>query len=71
MKLIKIYMALAIITTSIFGCTTQEQIQCEELFQTKVELEKNVEMYATVWERVVDERNISLIDTLFLTQTQQ
>ena len=47
-------MALAIIITSIFGCTTQEQIQCEELFQTKVELEKNVEMYATVWERVVD-----------------
>jgi steroid delta-isomerase-like uncharacterized protein len=65
MKHIKIYMALAIIITSIFGCTTQEQIQCEELFQTKVELEKNVEMYATVWERVVDERNISLIDTLF------
>ena len=31
----------------------------------KVELEKNVEMYAKVWERVVDERNISLIDTLF------
>ena len=65
MKLLNTQIILAIITTTLFSCTTQEQIQCDELFQTKVELEKNVEMYVTVRERVFDERNISLIDTLF------
>ena len=59
----KIFVVLTIILLT--SCGTNNKENCDELSQSKSELEKNVSMYTTVWERVFTERDISLIDTLF------
>ena len=57
---------LAVLTIVLLtSCESNDQDQCDALSQSKAELENNVAMYTTVWERVFTERDISLIDTLF------
>ena len=57
---------LAVLTIVLLtSCGSNDQDQCDALLQSKAELENNVAMYTTVWERVFTERDISLIDTLF------
>lgn len=59
----KIFVVLTIVFLT--SCGTNNKENCDELSQSKTELEKNVLMYTTVWERVFKERDISLVDTLF------
>lgn len=57
---------LAILATAlIVSCGTKNKNEIDQLSKSKETLKKNVEMYSTVWERVVEERNTGIIDTSF------
>jgi predicted ester cyclase len=52
-----------LIAISLSGCNQTSNPECETLQQSKVNLDANVDMYRTVWDKILNERNIDLINT--------
>jgi|TARA_B110000238_G_C15877961_1_gene332200 hypothetical protein len=57
----KLYVFL--IAISLYGCNQTPNPECVTLQQSKVNLDVNVDMYRTVWDKILNERNIDLINT--------
>jgi predicted ester cyclase len=57
----KLYVLL--IAISLSGCNQSPNPECETLQQSKVNLDANVDMYRTVWDKILNERNIDLINS--------
>ncbi|MGK0420736.1 MAG: steroid delta-isomerase-like uncharacterized protein [Polaribacter sp.] len=52
-----------LIAISIYGCNQSPNPEFEILKQAKVNIDTNAGMYATVWDKIMNERNIDLINT--------
>ena len=57
----KLYVLL--IAISLYGCNQTPNPECETLQQSKANLDANVDMVRTVWDKVYNERDIDIINT--------
>ncbi len=59
-KIIIAFISLVVLSTS---CSQEPSPECKALEIEKSNLEKNIELYATVWDHVFENRDISLVNT--------
>ena len=52
-----------LIAMSLFGCNQTPNPECEILQQAKVGLDTNIAMYSAVWGKIMNDRDIDLINT--------
>lgn len=57
----KLYVILIAIT--MFSCNETPNQEYQNLQQSKVKLEANISMYSNVWDKVMNDRDINLINT--------